>query len=333
MFEKGVSVIICCYNSALRLPETLKHLSLQQTSASWEVIVVNNNSTDATRQVANEEWNKLGVPTAFRVVEEATPGLAAARNRGIAEAKYDYLIYCDDDNWLSPNYVADVYELFEEDSTIGIIGGNGSPVTEGKAPIWFEQFVHSYAAFPQSETARFVGGVYGAGMSIKKKCYTSILESRFESLLTDRNGTALSSGGDSELCYLVLLSGYKIWCDDRLQFKHFIPKERLQWDYLKRLHIGFAKSNVVIYLYDFALNTNCKPLPKLYWLKKAGYYLGITVKYWPKQYSVYKNTIGRGEEILHITWKTIGMEYLKHNFNTIIYYNRIIALKKQLNGK
>ena len=129
--SRGVSIIICCYNSALRLPETLKHLALQQTTASWEVIVVNNNSTDATSQVANEEWDKSGVPAIFRIVEEPTPGLAAARNKGIVEAKYDYLIYCDDDNWLSPNYVADVYELFEKDSTIGIIGGNGTPVTEG----------------------------------------------------------------------------------------------------------------------------------------------------------------------------------------------------------
>ena len=331
--SRGVSIIICCYNSALRLPETLKHLSLQQTSASWEVIVVNNNSTDATSQVANEEWDKSGASTAFRVVEEPTPGLAAARNKGIAEAKYDYLIYCDDDNWLSPNYVTDVYELFEKDSTIGIIGGNGSPVTEGEAPIWFEKFIHSYAAFPQSGIAQFVGGVYGAGMAIRKKCYTSILENQFESLLTGRKGKTLSAGEDSELCYLVRLSGYRIWCDNRLQFRHFIPKARLQWDYLKRLHIGFAKSNVVINLYNFALNTDCKPLPKLYWLNKAGYYLGITIKYWPKQYSVYKQGAGSVEEIHHITWKTIGMEYIKQNFSTVGYYNRIIALKKELNGK
>ena len=331
--SRGVSIIICCYNSVSRLPETLKHLSLQQTSVSWEVIVVNNNSTDATSQVANEEWDKSFSPTTLRIVHEPTPGLAAARNKGIAEAKYDYLIYCDDDNWLAPTYVADVYELFEKDSTIGIIGGNGSPVTEGEAPFWFEKFVHSYAAFPQTDSAQFVGGVYGAGMAIRKECYTSILENKFESLLTDRKGTALSSGGDSELCYLVRLAGYKIWCDNRLQFKHFIPRSRLQWDYLKRLHIGFAKSNVVINLYDFAVTTDCKQLPKLYWVKRAGYYLGIYLKYWPKQYSVYKKGIGSGEEILHITWRTIGLEYIKHNFRTIGYYNRILAMKKKFDGK
>jgi hypothetical protein len=89
---------------------------------------------------------------------------------------------------------------------------------------------------------------------------------------------------------------------------------------------------VVINLYDFAVTTNGKPLPKIYWLKKAGYYLGITLKYWPKQYSAYKNAIGSVEEIHHITWKTIGMEYIKHNCNTVRYYNRIISLKKALNG-
>jgi hypothetical protein len=190
--------------------------------------------------------------------------------------------------------------------------------------------VPSYAAFPQTEKAQFVGGVYGAGMAIRKKCYTSILENKFESLLTGRNRKILSAGEDSELCYLVRLAGYKIWCDNRLQFKHFIPKVRLSWDYLKRLHIGFAKSNVIINLYDFAVNTNCKPLPKLYWLKRAGYYLGITIKYWSKQYSVYKEGDGSVDEINHITWRVIGLEYLKHNWRVKRYYKSICSLKVKL---
>ena len=59
---KGISIIICCYNSAKRLHETLKHLALQQVSDTihWEVILVNNNSTDATTQIALEIWNGLG---------------------------------------------------------------------------------------------------------------------------------------------------------------------------------------------------------------------------------------------------------------------------------
>ena len=49
MLEKGISIIVYCYNSVLRLPKTLQHIGLQQTSISWEVIVVNNNSSDNTR--------------------------------------------------------------------------------------------------------------------------------------------------------------------------------------------------------------------------------------------------------------------------------------------
>ena len=57
----GVSVIVCCYNSAQRLQETIKHLAQQQVPAliNWEVIIVNNASTDATYEIALKEMNGL----------------------------------------------------------------------------------------------------------------------------------------------------------------------------------------------------------------------------------------------------------------------------------
>ena len=329
--NQGVSVIICCYNSATRLPETLRHIANQITSVNYEVIVVDNSSMDNTGDIAVEEWGKLSKSVVLNLVTETTPGLSAARAKGIATAKFEYLIFCDDDNWLAPNYVSDVYEMFEKDSTIGIIGGNGSPVTDSQLPFWFEKFIHGYAAFPQSDKSQFVSGVYGAGMATRKTCFYVISDNNFESLLSDRKGETLSSGGDSELCYQFRLAGFKIWYDERLRFQHFIPAKRLNWEYLKKLHIGFAKSNVVLNLYDYALNTNGKSLPNFYWLKKAGYYFGIYVKYWPKQYSVYKNGIGSMEEINHITWKVIGFEYLKHNLKIKNYYKIICSLSLSIN--
>ncbi len=84
MITKGVSIIICCYNSAHRLPKTLAHLKTQVVSQiiPWEVIVVDNASTDGTDQVAKTQWGELpGVP--FRVVNEPRPGLSNARNLGV----------------------------------------------------------------------------------------------------------------------------------------------------------------------------------------------------------------------------------------------------------
>lgn len=321
----GVSVIICCYNSAARLPETLKYISLQQSNIPWELIVVNNNSTDATSQIAINEWERIGVTIPFKVVDELTPGLAAARNKGITTSQYEYLIYCDDDNWLSPNYVKDVYELFEKDSSIGIVGGNGSPIIDVEPPFWFEKFIHGYAAYPQSDKSQFVSGVYGAGMAIRKQCFNAIRERKSESLLIGRKGNKLSAGEDSELCYQVGIVGYKIWYDQRLTFKHFIPKGRLEWEYLKKLHVGFSKSSIVLDLYKKVIKG--EKVSHFFWIKQAFYFLGIYLKYWPKHYNVYKKGEGSIEEIHHENWKAQAKEYFRLNFKLKKYYESIKPIK------
>jgi glycosyltransferase involved in cell wall biosynthesis len=106
---KGVSVIICCYNSALRLPETLKHLAFQdldKTNIKWEVIIVDNACKDNSVEVASNEWLKYPNCTAnFKIVTQSKPGLSYAREMGISESKYDLLLFCDDDNWFAPNLI------------------------------------------------------------------------------------------------------------------------------------------------------------------------------------------------------------------------------------
>ncbi|HLB90290.1 MAG TPA: glycosyltransferase, partial [Terriglobales bacterium] len=108
----GVSAIVCCYNSASRLPATLAHLASQRCEGRfpWEVILVDNASTDGTGRIAQELWPQ-DAPVHLRVVHEARLGLAYARQRGISAARYELLSFVDDDNWVCPNWVQLVWEL------------------------------------------------------------------------------------------------------------------------------------------------------------------------------------------------------------------------------
>lgn len=78
----GISIVICCYNSAQRLPLTLVHLAAQKVADNfpWEVIVVNNASTDNTEEAAFSSWDRESIE--MRVVYEPQPGLSYARHRG-----------------------------------------------------------------------------------------------------------------------------------------------------------------------------------------------------------------------------------------------------------
>lgn len=250
----GVSVIVCCYNSVLRLPETLKHLTLQKTQPglAWEIIVVNNASTDTTAQTAQTLWDEFGSGIPLRVVNEPTPGLSHARAAGIRAAAYSVIVFCDDDNWLSPNYVQDAFLVLEENQNAGIVGGWCEGVFEIPLKPYLVPMLPALAVGKvnlnhQSEPE----SVYGAGMVIRKSCYEHIVRAGGDSLLSDRTGRVLVSGGDSELCFKAKMAGYALKVDDRLYFKHYIPQERLTARYFFRLCLKHVSPVIILHQYAF----------------------------------------------------------------------------------
>jgi len=329
--NEGVSIIICCYNSSLRIKETLKHIAVQQFSdINCEVILVDNASTDNTAGAAKLAWSETkNTNIDFHIVHEPAPGLSYAREKGTNEANFEFLIFCDDDNWLGENYVQNVYTLFKSNPDVAILGGLGIPEFENplSKPVWFDKFYHGYAVGPQAEKECIINGVYGAGMAVRKSKLKKAMQ--LPMFLHDRKRNELMAGGDGEICYRIRLNGYLVLYSPDLTFKHFLISRRLTWDYLKKLHIGFAKMNVVISLYERAINRNNPKLPRFYWLKKAFYYCGIYLKYWPKHYAAYKKGEGSVDEIHHLVWKSTASAYVRYNFQTVRLYQTIFNLKRQ----
>lgn len=246
MSRPGVSIVICCHNGARRLPETIRHIAYQEVPRhiQWEFILIDNNSTDGSADVAMEEWSlyKTGVP--LRVIHEPELGLTYARERGFAEARYEYIIMCDDDNWLAENYVDTAYQVMSRNPRVGALGGFGKLVYEIDPPGYLE-FCNIFAAGEQGVRNGRVAHnkLYGAGCVIRKSAIAKLKDLGFKTLLTDRKGNDLSSGGDYELCFAISILGYEIWYDDRLHFTHFITRERLNWDYF----IRYAKESAVCF--------------------------------------------------------------------------------------
>ena len=328
MRYKGASIIICCHNSSSVIEETLKHIAKQNTGEiSCEIVLIDNASSDNTAEVAKATWFKTGNDSIkFKLAYEQTAGLIFARKKGVYEAKYEYLIFCDDDNWLDENYLQKTCELFKSNPQVAIMGGFGIAEFEDvrMKPIWFDDFYHGYAVGPQAAQEQILHRVYGAGMAVRKSVLEKIMEEPV--FLSGRKKNLLSSGEDGEICFRAMIAGYKILYSPELKFKHFLTKQRLSWDYLKKLHVGLSKANVVMDLYDRAINSKSRELPPFYWLKKALYYWGIYLKYWPKHYLSYRKGEGTIEEIHHITWKNIALNYLEYNFKTIAIYRKIMAL-------
>lgn len=96
-----VSVIIPAFNAAATLAETLRSVGAQ-TNGAWEAVVVDDGSRDGTGDIAREF---AAADARVRVIAQANGGEAAARNRGIAAAQHEWLLFLDADDWIDPRHL------------------------------------------------------------------------------------------------------------------------------------------------------------------------------------------------------------------------------------
>jgi glycosyltransferase involved in cell wall biosynthesis len=247
--KRGISVIICCYNSSSRIENTLNYLLLQQfeTPLNWEIVIVDNNSSDNTTEIVNNYLLSNNF-TNYTIVNEINQGLSYARKKGADIAKYDIVVYCDDDNWLQHEYLENVNSILMSQKECGVLGGWSKAAYESNCdvPAWFDEIAGSMAigGYPGEKDLE-VDFVWGAGMAIKKELILDFFNKPFK--LTDRKGSMLASGGDSEICLFAKQCNYKILKSSKLFFTHFVPENRLLWSYIRRLHEGFGYSSMEKY--------------------------------------------------------------------------------------
>src|SRR5262245_39523936 len=108
----SVTVGICTFNRAELLDQTLETLSRINVpdDATWEVIVVNNNSTDETPEIVARHLSHLPL----RLIDEPVAGLSAARNRVIREATGELIIFIDDDVMVDCDWLAEYVRAARE---------------------------------------------------------------------------------------------------------------------------------------------------------------------------------------------------------------------------
>lgn len=276
MSEQGVSVIVCLYNAKDKISETicaLKNLCIEGIP-NVELIFVNNNSSDNSVEIISQEMQGFE-QFSYCIINESIPGLSNARMAGINKASYNYLLFCDDDNWLDEDYLRIGFKVLNSDHKIGILGGLGEAVSSVELPMWFNDVKNYYAVGPQAEKSGVVKGkrnvVYGAGMFVRKDYLLGIIGQGFTSFSSDRVGNKLSSGGDSELCLVFQIAGHKVWYDERLKFKHFIEANRLTVEYINALKVGIDSSRFITRFYLDFIQGYTPKITKYFWVKELCY--------------------------------------------------------------
>ena len=130
-----ISAIICTHNRARYLRKALQSLAVQTVdSASYEILVIDNASTDETKRVVREEYAAV---SNLGYLHEPVLGLARARNTGWTHAKGKYVAYLDDDAIACSNWLEGILEVFGSVTpTPGCVGGKIELIWEAPRPSW-----------------------------------------------------------------------------------------------------------------------------------------------------------------------------------------------------
>ena len=249
-----LSIIIPTFNRAISLQEMLVSVANQNySSADYEVIVVDNASTDETPEVCRGYKKKI---KNFKYMYERIPGLHAARHTGMRNAKGEILVYGDDDIKASSDWVRGILEVFREDSVV-LAGGKILPEFEVDPPEWFDQLwtktswgktLYQYSLVDFGDRIAEVPPVYvyGCNFSIRKQLLLDVGGFHPDSLPNH----LLRYRGDGETSVSLKLQnlGHKAIYQPKAMVKHRIAADRMTKNYLqKRAYAqGISDSYAVI---------------------------------------------------------------------------------------
>lgn len=238
------SIIVCTYNRAESLRETIGALRAQHCSPalSWEVIIVDNNSRDHTRKLVEEaqsDWPLL------RYEFEGEQGLSHARNRGIAVASGTVLLFTDDDVLPEPDWLETTLAGMDKHQA-DACGGYIAPIWETPPPAWLTERFYGFLAVRTERTDDYpiqspAQAPYGANMAVKKAVFDKV--GMFDTS-RGRKGKVLASGEDGELFERILAAGLKAVFLGQSRVYHKVESFRLTKRYFRRWRLQTSRNIV-----------------------------------------------------------------------------------------
>lgn len=232
-----VSVVIATRNRASLLAEALQALRRQQWPVDrFEIIVIDNGSTDATPEVVSQAQYEPDAPC-IRFVYLRQPGKSRAVNAGLALARGSILALTDDDAQAEPRWIERLAEAITGHGGADFVAGRITPIWQAPPPAWMSPALYGALAIPDNGPDRrplsSSGGVMpiGANAAVTRRAVErtgGLCET-----LGKLEGT-LQTGEDHEFFLRLLAAGYRGVYEPSAVVRHLVSEDRLHRAYFRR---------------------------------------------------------------------------------------------------
>jgi glycosyltransferase involved in cell wall biosynthesis len=229
-----ISVVICTYNRATIIGDAIISVINQTIDRELvEIIIVDNGSTDNTRQVIEKYYSNN--PINIHYVIEPSHGLSTARNTGASMAQGEIIAYIDDDAIAEPEWLIKLLEVYEYHKDAWIVGGKIKINWEVQPPEWlhpaFWGFLGQLEISDCVKPIKLPERIGGGNFSIRRDALQAI--GQFSTKF-GRNETNLLSGEEVELMHRVEQKGGKIYYTPHAIVWHLGSKNRMQKRFFKQ---------------------------------------------------------------------------------------------------
>ena len=240
-----LTVILCTYNRCQSLAKTLESVAASRLPATvdWEVSVVDNNSTDQTREVAEDFRHRY--PGRFRYLFERQQGLSYARNTGIRESLGEVLAFTDDDVRVEPDWLWNLTSSLYGEEWIGA-GGRIIPLWAAPLPGWLvttdSNITGPFGVFDLgTEPGPMKCPPFGANMAFQRKAFGKDGDFRVD---LGRAGSNLQGREELEFANRLLARGERLRYEPSAVVSHTVPEWRMRKRYVLRWWYWYGRSEI-----------------------------------------------------------------------------------------
>jgi glycosyltransferase involved in cell wall biosynthesis len=241
-----LTVLFATRNGAATLPAVLEtYCRLESPQGGWKLVVVDNGSTDSSRQIIANFEKRLPLTYVF----EPEAGKNVALNTGLPFVSGDIVLLTDDDAFPRPDWLVRLRDAADSDPTVGIFGGAVVPRWETAPPRWLLNWVPLGPTYTVSDSSLTEGPlegdclwhVVGPNMAVRSEIFHA--GHRFDPLIGPNGSRTYAMGSETEFVLRLTGHGVSVWYSPTAIVEHFVRTRQMRPCWLIGRAMRFGRSH------------------------------------------------------------------------------------------